>query len=45
MPIQHMEQPGLQKDMKGPAPATDEVPTEEGGYQKYKSAGKLQGKV
>ena len=31
--------------MKGQAPATDDIPTEEGGYQKYKSAGKLQGKV
>ena len=30
--------------MKGPEPATTEIPTEEGGYQTYKAAGKLQGK-
>lgn len=30
--------------MKGPAPATTEIPTEEGGYQTYKAAGKLEGK-
>ena len=30
--------------MKGPAPATTKLPTEDGGYQTYKAAGKLQGK-
>ena len=30
--------------MKGPAPVTTEVPTEEGGYQTYKAAKKLEGK-
>lgn len=30
--------------MKGPAPATTEIPTEEGGYQTYKAAKKLEGK-
>ena len=44
VPIQHQEHPGFQHDMKGPDPANDEIPTEEGGYQKYKAAGKLEGK-
>ena len=39
-----MDQPSLQKDMKGPEPSDTQVPTEDGGYQTYKSAGKLQGK-
>lgn len=30
--------------MRGPTPATTKVPTEEGGYQSYKAAGKLQEK-
>jgi NAD(P)-dependent dehydrogenase (short-subunit alcohol dehydrogenase family) len=30
--------------MEGPKPATEEIPTEEGGYQRYKAAGKLEGK-
>lgn len=30
--------------MKGPDPVNAEVPTEDGGYQKYKAAGKLEGK-
>lgn len=30
--------------MKGKPPATTEIPTEDGGYQTYKAAGKLQGK-
>ena len=44
VPIQHMDQPSLQKDMKGPAPADNQLPTEDGGYQNYKAAGKLVGK-
>jgi hypothetical protein len=43
VPIQHLEHPGLQSDMK-PQPATTEIPNEEGGYQTYRAAGKLQGK-
>ena len=39
-----MSQPSLQSDMKGPDPATTEIPTEEGGYQTYKAANKLEGK-
>lgn len=30
--------------MKGPAPEDQNVPTEDGGYQIYKAAGKLEGK-
>ena len=30
--------------MQGPDPVSTELPTEEGGYQKYKTAGKLEGK-
>ena len=30
--------------MKGPEPVDKEVPTEDGGYQQYKAAGKLKGK-
>ena len=44
VPIQHQEQPGRQSDMKGPDPVDAEVPTEDGGYQTYKAAGKLEGK-
>lgn len=43
IPIQHQDPPGSQKDM-GPQPTSDEIPTEDGGYQIYKAAGKLQGK-
>jgi len=30
--------------MKGPTPQNEYLPTEDGGYQKYKAAGKLEGK-
>lgn len=36
--------PGLQKEMPGPPPSDVHIPTEDGGYQLYKAAGKLQGK-
>ena len=39
-----MSQPSIQSDMKGPAPTNTEIPTEDGGYQIYKAAGKLKGK-
>jgi len=39
-----MDQPGKQTDMKGPAPVDKQIPTEDGGYQIYKAAGKLKGK-
>ena len=44
VPIQHMDQPSQQSDMKGPDPVNEQVPTEDGGYQTYKAAGKLEGK-
>jgi len=44
VPIQSMEKPGLQSDMKGPDPVNEQLPTEDGGYQTYKAAGKLEGK-
>ncbi len=39
-----MSQPSQQSDMKGPDPVNKEVPTEDGGYQTYRAAGKLKGK-
>lgn len=44
VPIQQQEQPGRQSDMKGPEPQSENIPTEDGGYQIYKPAGKLEGK-
>ncbi|KAI9671759.1 MAG: hypothetical protein M1831_003287 [Alyxoria varia] len=45
MPPTHFHnQPGFQEDMKGPRPESENVPTEDGGYQLYKAAGKLKGK-
>ncbi|KAI4216428.1 MAG: hypothetical protein LQ351_001439 [Letrouitia transgressa] len=44
VPIHNQEQPGRQSDMEGPAPVSKDVPTEDGGYQTYKPAGKLEGK-
>ncbi|KAI9835547.1 MAG: hypothetical protein M1819_001998 [Sarea resinae] len=44
VPIQHQSAPGLQSEMKGPKPTDTKVPTEDGGYQTYKAAGKLEGK-
>ena len=40
----HQEQPGLQSNLKGQAPVTSDIPTEDGGYQTYLAAGKLKGK-
>lgn len=43
MPVTHQEFPG--KESKLPIQAQyDTLPTDDGGYQKYKAAGKLQGK-
>lgn len=39
-----MDQPSQQSDMKGPAPTNEQIPTEDGGYQTYRPAGKLKGK-
>ncbi|KAF1355308.1 hypothetical protein BDV97DRAFT_375110 [Delphinella strobiligena] len=44
IPVDHQDAPGLQKDMKGPTPQSEHLPTEDGGYEIYKAAGKLQGK-
>ncbi|MCJ1443718.1 MAG: hypothetical protein MMC23_004218 [Stictis urceolatum] len=44
IPIHDQEQPGLQSKMKGPDPQNTHLPTEDGNYQKYKPAGKLEGK-
>ncbi|KAL9048410.1 MAG: hypothetical protein Q9162_007741 [Coniocarpon cinnabarinum] len=42
-PNQFQDKPGLQQTMD-PQPASEQVPTEDGGYQIYKAAGKLAGK-
>ena len=39
-----MDQPSQQSDMKGPEPTNKQIPTEDGGYQTYRAAGKLRGK-
>lgn len=44
MPISHQDPPGHQGDMPGKEPVNEHVPTEDGGYQLYKAAGKLEGK-
>ncbi|KAF2431837.1 general stress protein [Tothia fuscella] len=44
IPPQDSQPPGLQSELKGPDPQSKNVPTEDGGYQTYKAAGKLQGK-
>jgi len=44
IPVSHQDTPGLQSKMKGPDPQSENVPTEDGGYQIYKAAGKLAGK-
>ena len=43
MPIQHQDPPGLQSEL-GPKPVSSKLPSEDGGYQHYKAAGKLEGK-
>lgn len=44
IPVSHQEMPGLQSELKGPAPQNDHIPDGKGGSQLYKAAGKLQGK-
>ena len=44
VPVHHQEQPGLQTEMAGKSPVNTKLPTEDGGYQTYKAAGKLEGK-
>lgn len=43
VPIQHLNKPGLQTDL-AEDPASTHIPTDDGGYQLYKAAGKLSGK-
>ncbi|KAI9794764.1 MAG: hypothetical protein M1816_002892 [Peltula sp. TS41687] len=43
IPIGHQDPPGHQHKMS-PQPVSDQLPTEDEGYQLYKAAGKLQGK-
>ena len=43
MPTQHQDPPGQQTEM-GPKPVSSKLPTEDGGYQLYRAAGKLEGK-
>jgi len=42
-PVQHQDLPGLQSKLN-PTPQSENIPTEDGGYQLYKAAGKLSGK-
>jgi len=44
-PVQDQKVPALQSDLKGPAPESKNIPTEDGGYQLYRAAGKLQDKA
>lgn len=44
IPIQHQRKPGLQSELEDPKPVSTRLPTEDGGYQTYKAAGKLEGK-
>ncbi|EED23633.1 oxidoreductase, short-chain dehydrogenase/reductase family [Talaromyces stipitatus ATCC 10500] len=44
IPVHHQDRPGFQHKIPDPKPVSDKLPTEDGGYQLYKAAGKLQGK-
>ena len=44
IPIQHQRKPGLQAELENPKPVSAHLPTDDGGYQAYKPAGKLEGK-
>ncbi|KAK3394832.1 hypothetical protein B0H63DRAFT_506465 [Podospora didyma] len=44
IPVTHQEFPGKEGKMPNPKPLYDEIPTDDGKSQKYKAAGKLQGK-
>lgn len=43
MPVSFQKAPGAQHVLD-PQPVSDQIPTEDGGYQTYKAAGKLKGK-
>jgi len=44
VPVSNQEAPGKEYKMEGPDPVNDQLPTDEGGYQPYRAAGKLKGK-
>jgi NAD(P)-dependent dehydrogenase (short-subunit alcohol dehydrogenase family) len=44
IPVHHQDKPGWQHKIPDPKPVSDMIPTDEGGYQLYKAAGKLKGK-
>ena len=44
VPVSHQSAPGKQHEMAGQDPVNDQLPTDEGGYQSYRAAGKLAGK-
>jgi len=44
VPVSHQSAPGKQHEMPGQDPVNDQLPSDEGGYQTYKAAGKLAGK-
>ncbi|KAK3330242.1 hypothetical protein B0H66DRAFT_543201 [Apodospora peruviana] len=44
IPVTSQEFPGMEGKMPNPKPLFDEIPTDDGKSQKYKAAGKLQGK-
>lgn len=44
IPIQHQKMPGLEAELEDPKPVSAHLPTDDGGYQTYKAAGKLTGK-
>jgi NAD(P)-dependent dehydrogenase (short-subunit alcohol dehydrogenase family) len=44
VPIHDQSAPGIQSELKGPTPQSENIPTEDGGYQLYRAAGKLENK-
>lgn len=44
VPVHQQERPGFQYKMPDPKPVSDHLPTDDGGYQLYKAAGKLKNK-
>jgi hypothetical protein len=43
-PVQDQQPPGLQSELKGPEPQSENIPNEDGGYEIYRAAGKLKDK-
>ena len=44
IPVHHQDKPGFQYKMPHPKPIDDLLPTDDGGFQPYKAAGKLKGR-